>query len=328
MEQIAVSVIVPIYNVEPYLRECLDSLTRQTLKNIEVIMVNDGSTDSSELVAREYAGHYGNFTLISQENKGLSAARNAGIPLASGKYIYFIDSDDHLLDNSLEVLFLRAERDDLDVLHFVAYTFTDDDPKLTWERDGGYKYRGTYPDVYKGTDLLQRFWDNQDTGLPSCCMFIAKADLIKGNNLTFLEGIIHEDHLFHLQLLALSSRAAVLNEPLYCRRIRNGSITQTTDYGAKISSMYKSAEAADKFFTDNPELHAEVCDRFIGFFFHMMMQYWESCDKSLRNKQEIKKYYQLSKPLVKKYHYNNEKKLRLFTLSKTLFSLYNALKSN
>ena len=104
MNQIAVSVVVPIYNVEPYLEDCLVSLEKQTFKNIEVILVNDGSPDKSGEIAKRYADKNSNFTLIERENGRLSAARNEGIEKAVGKYIYFLDSDDYILENTLEIL--------------------------------------------------------------------------------------------------------------------------------------------------------------------------------------------------------------------------------
>ena len=92
--QPVVSVIIPVYNVEPYLRECLESVIHQTLREIEIICVNDGSTDNSLRVLEEYQGRDDRISVISQDNQGLSAARNCGMRYAGGEYIYFLDSDD------------------------------------------------------------------------------------------------------------------------------------------------------------------------------------------------------------------------------------------
>ena len=96
MKEVKVSVIVPIYNVEEYLEKCLQSLADQTLKEIEVIMINDGSTDHSREIALRFSRQYENFVLLEQSNKGLSASRNAGIAVAKGEYIQFCDSDDFI----------------------------------------------------------------------------------------------------------------------------------------------------------------------------------------------------------------------------------------
>lgn len=114
------SIIVPIYKVEPYLRKCVDSLLVQDLspEEYEIILVDDGSPDDCGKIADEYAARFSNVRGIHQENGGLSVARNTGIMTAQGKYIQFVDSDDYLEPDVLGSLVGRAERDDLDVLRF------------------------------------------------------------------------------------------------------------------------------------------------------------------------------------------------------------------
>lgn len=132
MDKISASIIVPIYNVEKYLAECLDSLERQTLDDIEIIMVNDGSTDNSGDIAKTYAAQNENFCLINRENGGLSAARNSGLDVARGEYVYFLDSDDFLADDAIEKLYKKAKAENLDQLRFVAYTFEDGTKNYLW----------------------------------------------------------------------------------------------------------------------------------------------------------------------------------------------------
>ena len=102
------SIIVPIYNVEKYLPRCIESILNQTFKDFELILVNDGSTDSSYEILKEYENKYDNFRVINQKNGGLSAAKNAGIKIAKGEYIAFLDSDDYLDKNFLETLYNMA----------------------------------------------------------------------------------------------------------------------------------------------------------------------------------------------------------------------------
>lgn len=111
-----ISVIIPVYNVEKYIKECLDSLIRQTFANIEIICVNDGSTDNSLLTLEEYAQKDSRIKVISQENLGVSEARNAGIKIAQGKYLSFIDPDDYVEDNMLHELYNRAEEENADIV--------------------------------------------------------------------------------------------------------------------------------------------------------------------------------------------------------------------
>lgn len=112
------SIIVPIYNVAPYLRKCVDSLIAQDFSDYEIILVDDGSPDECPQICDEYAEKYDNIRVVHQENAGLSAARNSGINVATGDYIMFVDSDDYLQPNVLGTLMEQVERDDLDVLRF------------------------------------------------------------------------------------------------------------------------------------------------------------------------------------------------------------------
>ena len=279
INDIAVSVVVPIYNVESWLAECLDSLEKQTLKNIEVILVNDGSTDNSKTIAEQYASRNDNFTLISRKNGGLSAARNTGLDMATGEYIYFLDSDDYILEGTLERLYSISQKKNLDVLKFVAYMFMEPSRELNWTSGGGYKYKGQYPEIYKGIDALQMFIDNGDASYPSCCLIFSKREIIERNNLRFREGIVNEDNLFHWQLMSLSERVAILNEPLYCRRLRAGSITQTYDWLNRNRSMCISVEDADAFIEAHPEIKGLTTDRYVYFFISSMIENWKSMSR-------------------------------------------------
>ena len=121
-----ISVIVPIYNDDRYLHECLDSIINQTFEDIEIICVNDGSTDESLNILKQYESRDCRVKVISQENKGVGAARNAGIKIASGEYIYFIDADDFLELTGLEEMYDLSQQMDLDLLIFKLVTFDDE----------------------------------------------------------------------------------------------------------------------------------------------------------------------------------------------------------
>ena len=112
------SIIVPIYNVAPYLRKCVDSLLTQDISDYEIILVDDGSPDECPQICDEYVEKYDSIRVVHQENEGLSAARNSGVKVAQGDYIMFVDSDDYLQPNVLGALMEQVERDNLDVLRF------------------------------------------------------------------------------------------------------------------------------------------------------------------------------------------------------------------
>ena len=111
-----ISVIVPVYNVEKYLEECLDSIQCQTYKNIEVLLVNDGSTDNSEEICERFCRQDSRFHLINQENKGLSGARNRGMSESKGEFITFVDSDDVIKEDMLEQLMEQVTSEEIDIV--------------------------------------------------------------------------------------------------------------------------------------------------------------------------------------------------------------------
>ena len=119
-----VSVIVPVYNVEQYLSDCLESICRQTLKGIEIIVVNDGSTDNSMRIIEDFAARDSRIQYHVQPNQGLSVARNQAMRYATGKYIYFMDSDDILDWTALQKCYLTCEEDNLDFVFFDAEPIT------------------------------------------------------------------------------------------------------------------------------------------------------------------------------------------------------------
>ena len=113
---VRISVIIPIYNVERYIRECLQSVARQSFSAYEVLMVDDGSTDQSGRIAQEYADRYSRFRLIHKENGGLSSARNAGLEQAKGMYVCFVDADDYITEDYLCRLYEKAEETNADMV--------------------------------------------------------------------------------------------------------------------------------------------------------------------------------------------------------------------
>lgn len=120
------SIIVPVYNVEKFLRESLDSIVAQTLKDFEVICVNDGSTDNSLEILKEYANNDSRIKVISQENQGQGVARNNAIDIAQGKYLLFVDPDDFIESNTLEVLYNKFHETDVDIIQFDYATCKED----------------------------------------------------------------------------------------------------------------------------------------------------------------------------------------------------------
>ena len=152
MEQPKVSIIIPIYNTEAYLKATVDSILRQTLYEIEIFLINDGSTDRSLRIMQDLAASDNRIILFSQENKGLSVTRNQGLAMAKGEYIYFMDSDDLLEATTLEECYSKCQTLRLDFLFFDADTFSDDDHIRL---DNKYsRTQGLEDRIYNGVEML------------------------------------------------------------------------------------------------------------------------------------------------------------------------------
>ncbi len=238
-----VSVIVPVYNTALYLRSCLDSLKQQTLKNIEIICVNDGSTDDSLHILQRYAEDDHRFVVVSQRNAGQSAARNTGIRLAKGKYLYFCDSDDMLKSPALETLCEKAEQEALDMVFcypdilFEKGVMTE---KQRRDKLNYYKQKGRYRGTYKGKHLLAAMLENRDWN-PSPCFSMIRNDYFRNAGLWFIEGIIHEDNMYVFKAMYRADRAGVSDGTFYLRRIRSGSTMTNAQSFANVYEYFYSA---------------------------------------------------------------------------------------
>ena len=228
---IRVSVIIPVYNTEQYLRECLESVVSQTLTEIEIICVNDGSPDSSGDILGEFAGRDDRIVVIDQENLGLSGARNAGVAVARGEYLHFLDSDDYLELNALAELHELATLDELDVLYFDGAPFFEDPAmeKAMASYAAYYVRNREYPQVMSGQALLTEMSEFSDHR-PSACLQLIRRDFYTAAGLSFIEGIVHEDNPFSFVCALKANRVRYVPEPYYRRRVRKGSIT-TVDKG-------------------------------------------------------------------------------------------------
>lgn len=217
--QALISVIIPVYNVEAYLHECIDSVINQTYKNFEIILVDDGSTDSSGKICDEYVEKDDRITVIHQKNSGPSKTRNTGLENANGKYIYFLDSDDFIENNALELLINTAESNDADLVFFDARSFSDDGAEIKQ----GYVVKGTY-EPKSGYEILTRLHDNKDYHCAIYLLFI-KHQLLIDNKISFLESAYcSEDMLFTYQIYCSAQKAVQCKNTLYHRRYRANSI--------------------------------------------------------------------------------------------------------
>ncbi|MBO6290697.1 MAG: glycosyltransferase [Selenomonas sp.] len=248
------SVIIPVYNVEEYLTECLDYLFNQTMpeNEFEIICIDDGSTDNSSDILEKYRAQRKNMRVIKQENQGQSVGRNKGIKAARGEYIYFHDSDDYLLPETLEELYARANADDLDMLFFQLRAFGDGvDEKLTGQFSKWYVRRKDYPGVYLGKELFFAMQANHDykCNVPG---FIVRRKLLKKAKLLFYPGIVHQDELFTFQAIMKAGRTGYTPKQYYQRRMRPNSVmTSAPNYEDVRGCLVVASEGASTLRQDD-----------------------------------------------------------------------------
>lgn len=197
------SIIIPVYNVEKYVEKCIRSCENQDIpkEEYEVIVVNDGSPDGSLAIVERVAKEYPNIKVISQENGGLSAARNTGMHNAIGEYYMFVDSDDWIAENCLGKLTAKLRDENPDALAICAANVINGEPKR----------RQSYPDEtpIAGRDLLKK-------GVSPCAPFsIWRASFFKENNLKFYEGIFHEDSELTPRAYYLAQKVSFIDDIIY-----------------------------------------------------------------------------------------------------------------
>ena len=225
MDEFKVSVIIPVYNSRKFLKECMDSVLKQTLQNVELICVDDGSTDDSGLILKEYADKCSRITVISQTNKGVSAARNVGLSVAHGQYIYYLDSDDFIEPDMLETACRELDNKNLDVVYFDTYAFAEEGiaPANLDEKNRYYARSCEYSSVYAGEELLYKMLGNHDYSCPVWKQ-VARREFLEKHRVKFYEGIIHEDELYTIQTMMLAKRVTYIHRVLHHRRLRNNSL--------------------------------------------------------------------------------------------------------
>lgn len=230
-----VSVIIPVYNTGKYLESSVSSIQEQTLQDIEIIIIDDGSTDDSPAILKKLSESDARIRLFVQSNQGQSAARNLGLDNAQGDYIYFMDSDDILELNALSSCYEKCHSQNLDVVIFDAEIFFESGVK---EKTGfNYIRSGKIDDkLYNGAELLEELLNkNLFKAVP--WLFFVKRALIEKIELRFFPGIIHEDELFTPILYLAAGRMGYIPSVFFHRRIRENS-TMTNRFSKRNLTGY------------------------------------------------------------------------------------------
>lgn len=235
------SIVVPVYNVEKYLPDCLNSILGQSYKDYEMIIVDDGTLDHSGEIADSYAVKYpGKIKVIHQKNTGLGGARNAGIAMASGEYLIFVDSDDYILPDMLESLNTCLSEYKDDILCFQMRYITERGSAVT----AGHMETGAYRKLSREEFII---------GKPTAWDKVYKASLFQKKNISFPLKMVHED-LATIPAMALyTDKIGSLDKQMYCYRLRKDSIIhrinvfQYNDLCRALDCIYQYYEREEKY---------------------------------------------------------------------------------
>lgn len=295
-----ISIIMSVYNVEEYLDECLKSIFTQTYTNIEVIIVNDGSTDNSIDIINKYRQKNSNIVYIEQENKGLSEARNLGLKVAKGEYILYIDSDDYIDSNMLQLMINKIKKDNSDMVIIGHREFYDDIAGN--DRD---IYLDVYDDrIYTGKEVANMMLECKVMGVAWNKLY--KRDKLIKENFNFESGRYTQDWYPTFKHISTLNNISFINQPLYKYRLRSSSTTskknekRLEDYNYAVSNIINYAECSNMLFDK------KSIDKFKAITFNRIISLYYSINYS--NKSNIYKEFKKTK--------YNENNLSLFTLIK------------
>ncbi len=263
MNNILVSVIIPVYNVEKYLKEAIESVINQTFKNIEIICVNDASPDNCAQILADYASKDARIKIITHNtNRGLSCARNSGLDIAKGEYIYFLDSDDYY-DTTLIEKTLKLFSDKIDIVTFNLKKFYELDERncdITYssERTCNRNYSREQQGIHKVDNKIYEII------MEESCRNVFKNSLIKKYNIRFAENLIFEDTSFIFKYLAVCRNIFIDTEILYNYRIRTNSILDSIQYKPPVAHRLKNLTNYVEFLKLNKILQKESNDFFVS----------------------------------------------------------------
>jgi len=263
---VKISVIIPIFNMENYLAECIDSVTSQSLKEIEIICINDGSTDNTQNILDEYREKDDRIKAFCQTNVGLSVARNEGIKYSTGKYLIYLDADDKLQEKALEELYFVAEKYKYDIVYFSAKVFTAEkgidfiDNEMN-RLNTYYSRNMNIQEPIKGTDAYIYMFQS-DKYLVSACLQMIRKQYLLESNVTFHKGLLHEDNLYTFFTLINANKVGCTNKEYYMRRIRSDSIMTSQSTHRNVQGLFisydKILNSLDKLNILNAEVYKYI----------------------------------------------------------------------
>ncbi len=316
-----ISVIIPVYNVKKYLPECVEKIAEKSKYNVEIILIDDGSTDGSGELCDEYAARYENIKVLHKRNGGLGSARNVGLEIATGEYILFLDSDDYVEMFALEDLYENAGAQNLDILLYGANTFFEDEVSSKNIPKQNYSRKCCLDKVYSGLEVI---CEEQKQGMyiTSVCLRLYKLEYLRKYNRKFNEEIIHEDIDYSFFTLLNANRVRAYGKNYYQRRYRSGSIITSSKLKKKFAGYQHVWQEYAKYINDtvNDKAKRQAAIRQSEFCIHNIL--YILSQMSFCELRDIKKQYKAIFKEAKKYNTSYKKSTKLslsFTAACILF---------
>jgi len=313
-----VTIVIPVYNVEKYLRECLDSVVNQTYKNIEIICVDDGSTDTSFEILKEYAGRDNRLVIVQQQNQGAAVARNYGLMLATGGYVLFLDSDDIFHLELVEKTLFKAQQFDADIVVYKALSFNTETGKQIALNDGVSKFTKYQYKTFSATDVPNEIFNSF---LTAAWNKLFKKEFILNNRIEFQNIKRTNDLYFTNKALILAERIIILDEYLLYYRTEMKSNLQASNDKSPLAFYEALCEL--KCFLENKKLYLRVEKSFLNMALEIIFYNLNSFRKEETRNLVINKFREEG---FKKLGISTYKNLR--ELNYLGYLQYKAIKSN
>ncbi|WP_066633812.1 glycosyltransferase [Desulfolucanica intricata] len=309
-----ISIVVPVYNVEQYLDRCVNSLINQTFKDIEIILVDDGSTDNSPKLCDEYARQDNRIKVIHKKNGGLSDSRNMGIHYAKGEYILFVDSDDYIENDTCEKFANIVSEQEVDIVIGGAKKITSSEVKKMLPSTS------LYNSVLSGSDYLKHELKHNCAKMAACLNLYRRKFLLE-NNLFFKIGLLHEDEQWTPRVFLAASKVLVSDNCFYNYVIREDSITKTKDFSKNAIHIVSIVAELSDFYEklDDKELKNLLKDYLIGIYLFAYRK-GDLCKHG--KKYTFKKYV-----LINSRSFSNRIKAIIFLISPKLYTTLSNLRS-
>lgn len=310
-----ITVVVPVYNAEKFLNECLNSILNQTFQSYEVIAINDGSLDNSVSILMEFQEKYENLIVIDKENEGVSATRNLGIKKAKGEYILFIDSDDYIELNMLEKMYQQVIAHRAEI---VTAKIAIEDEMGNWRSLIKYDYNEDKS--INSNESLKLLWAGVISG--HVCNKLIKKDLFLLNNIEFPVGLLYEDTPIIIKLFTCIQRQAFVNKELYHYVQRENSITKINSLKA-INDQLQAIDLVENKYSYKIESSSKEYQIFLVNQLYYNYSLRKGMDHSLIDRKEYKNYEKKFKGYLSKVrwinlicnkHFSNKEKIKLLLL--------------